>query len=453
MLKKITVVIFCVLLFLPVLMFDFTENAVSEIDNRELAANPLTNDGEDFTVDVENYVNDRIGFRNEMIYGYTVLNDKLFGKMVHPSYTYGKDGYVFGQGVNVSTYYGEYHENFADMVKRIQDYCEARNVPFLFVFNPAKPAVLREYIAEGVNYNREWVDDFFKALDKRGVHYLDNTKTLLDAKRKGINVFNKKYDANHWNDLGAYYGTNAILQVLKKDLPNVHVNTPEDVLFTETKRESLLVSRFPINEMVPEAEIYPVTEDLGDKFVNELELDENYGAFGYFCNTERKEEGGPKALVFQGSYMNHYGYKFLQNAFGEYIYVHDYQNVLNFPYYYNIFKPECVIFEVAEYTFNDSYFFSDGMKNMNLQLPYQSFSPVDLESMKPEELGEVSIEEGKTLTRINWKTENIYDSIWLLLGDTDYDLIKADTGYTVTILTEMYNQYKAEMKLAAEKLN
>lgn len=34
--------------------------------------------------------------------------------------------------------------------------------------------------------------------------------------------------------------------------------------------------------------------------------------------------------------MNGYGYKYLQNAFGEYIYVHDYQNILNFPYYYNI---------------------------------------------------------------------------------------------------------------------
>ena len=61
---------------------------MSEIDNRELAVNPLTNRGEDFTSDLENYVNDRIGFRNEMIYGYTVLNDKLFGKMVHPSYIY-----------------------------------------------------------------------------------------------------------------------------------------------------------------------------------------------------------------------------------------------------------------------------------------------------------------------------------------------------------------------------
>ena len=149
LLKKVTIIIFCILLLLPVLKFDFTEHAVSEIDNRELAVNPLTNRGEDFSSDLENYVNDRIGFRNEMIYGYTVLNDKLFGKMVHPSYTYGKNGYVFGAGVSTNIRYNEFHEAFADMVKEIQDYCDAQGIPFLFVFDPAKPAVMTEYLRRG----------------------------------------------------------------------------------------------------------------------------------------------------------------------------------------------------------------------------------------------------------------------------------------------------------------
>ena len=36
--------------------------------------------------------------------------------------------------------------------------------------------------------------------------------------------------------------------------------------------------------------------------------------------------------------MNGYGAKYMQNAFREYIHVHDYQNVLNFPYYFNIWE-------------------------------------------------------------------------------------------------------------------
>lgn len=437
------------ILLIPILTFNTEENAISEIDNRALAVNPFTEESsEDFTKDVENYVNDRIGLRNEMILAYTVLNDRLFGKMVHPSYTYGKDGYVFGAGLDVNIRYNEFHEVFADMVKKVQDYCEERDIPFLFVFNPAKPAVMTEYIAEGINYHREWVDEFLKALEERGVHYLDNTKTLKMAKETGEVVFNQKYDANHWNDIGAYYGTNAMLEEMKKYIPTVHVNTERDVEFSEIKQESLLVSKFPIDEMVPAAILHDEIEVSTDLFVDELELDESYRGFGYYSNPKRKEEGSPRALVFQGSYMNSYGYKYFQNAFGEYIHVHDYQNILNFPYYYNIFKPDCVIFEDAEYTFTDTYFNFEKMKTLNFQSPYQSML-VDSEAIGEDlPLEEIEVEEEETLTRINWNHPESFEQVWLLMGDEEYDLLRTETGYTVTVLTEEYQKYKDEWKIA-----
>lgn len=450
LLKKITIVLFCVLLFLPILKFDFTKHAVSEIDNRELAANPLNNRGEDFTSDMENYVNDRIGFRNEMIYGYTVLNDKLFGKMVHPSYSYGKDGYVFGAGVSTDIRYGEFHEVFADMVKEIQDYCEERGISFLFVFNPAKPAVMTEYLAEGINYNREWVDQFIAELGKRGIHYLDNTETLKKAKESGETVFNQKFDANHWNYKGAYYGTNAMLEELKKEIPEVHMNTNQDIEWKEEKKDSLLVSKFPIDEKVPVAQIDVELEDKTGQFVNELELDENYNAFGYYVNSLRKEEGGPKALVFQGSYMNSYGTGFLSNAFGEYIYVHDYQNILNFPYYMNIFKPDCVVLEVAEYTFANNYFDYEKMKALDFLPSCKVLQNEEIEIKELEELGEIYVKEGETLTTIVWDTDDVYDNIWLIGGGTEYDVLKTENGYTVTILTQTYQQNRQGLQLAVQ---
>ena len=63
--------------------------------------------------------------------------------------------------------------------------------------------------------------------------------------------------------------------------------------------------------------------------------------------------------------MNSYGAKYFMNAFGEYIYVHDYQNVIEFPYYYEMFQPDCVIFEVAEYTFANIYFDYEMMKTVD----------------------------------------------------------------------------------------
>ena len=89
--KIIFTVLFAIILLIPIAAFNFDEDAVSAIDNRQLAQNPLEADG-DLTQNIQDYVNDRIGLRDEMILAYTLLNDRLFDKMVHPSYVYGKEG-------------------------------------------------------------------------------------------------------------------------------------------------------------------------------------------------------------------------------------------------------------------------------------------------------------------------------------------------------------------------
>lgn len=361
--KILSIIVFAAIIAVPIAKFNFTPNTVSLIDNRKLAENPFEQDG-DITVNIENYVNDRIGFRDKMISTYTLLNDKLFGKMVHPSYTYGKDGYVFGAGITTGNDFSDFHIVFADMVQQIQLYCEERNVPFLFVFNPAKPAVYEEYIADGIHYDREWVQLFFAELEKRNVNYLDNTVTMKELAEDGLEVFNKKYDANHWNDLGAFYGTQKVLEVLKEQYPSVHVNELSEFIVSKAHKDSLMVSEFPIDEDVPLIELKSQCINLTNEY-SDIKLHPSYKAFGYCVNEQRQEEQSPKALVFQGSYMNSYGAKYFMNAFGEYIYVHDYQNVIEFPYYYEMFQPDCVIFEVAEYTFANIYFDYEMMKTVD----------------------------------------------------------------------------------------
>ena len=256
--KIIFTVLFAIILLVPIAAFNFDEDAVSAIDNRQLAQNPLEVDG-DLTQNIQDYVNDRIGLR-----------------------------------------------------------------------------------------------------------YLDNTAVLREKFEEGIMVFNQKYDANHWNDWGAYYGTQAMLEELRKDLPSIHITQTEELDISETLETSLPVSEFPINEMVPAITVKTPVQNISGVYSKELELNPSYKTFGYYVNQTRLEEGAPRALVFQGSYMNVYGYKYMANSFGEYIHVHDYQNVMDFSYYYNIFQPDCVIFEVAEYTFLNMYFNYESMCAMQL---------------------------------------------------------------------------------------
>lgn len=453
LIKCMAVFGFWMILLTPVLTFNFEEGAISEIDNRELSTNPFSAEArekDDLTGNIENYVEDRIGFRDDMILAYTIMNDRVFGKMVHPSYVYGKDGYVFGAGLNVYPCYSEFHEEFADMVLKVQNYCSERNVPFLFVFNPAKPAVLTRYIPEGQNYDRDWVGQFLATLDERGVHYIDNTGILCEKTAEGEAVFNKKYDANHWNDLGALYGANQILKSLQAEIPQVHVNNAEDIIYDEVLKTTLLVSEFPINEMVPNISINMQWESVSEDYREELFLDENYHAFEYFRNPIREEEGSPRALVFQGSYMNEYGYKYLMNGFSEYIYVHDYQNIINFPYYYNIFKPECVVFEVAEYTLENGYFDRERMRTMALNPTLESVLNKG-GVVRSEDAVEIDliIEKGSKLTKIMWEPGAGISYGWLKLDEENvYDLLReGEAGYSVTILTEKYEQYKETMEI------
>lgn len=63
---------FFLLLMIPLITFNREENVVSGIDNRELTNNPFGSnyngdEGVDLTDGIENYLEDRIGFRDDMI--------------------------------------------------------------------------------------------------------------------------------------------------------------------------------------------------------------------------------------------------------------------------------------------------------------------------------------------------------------------------------------------------
>ena len=278
------------------------------------------------------YISDRIGFRNQFILGYTVLYDKIFHEMKHPTYTYGKDGYVFFH-MGQNTEYSRFHDDYIAMILQIKEYCDDRDIPCYFMFEPSKVSVLKQYLPAGVNYNRDWVDKMLQKMRDMGIKVVDNTELLSTLEANGTVVFNKKYNAGHWNDLGAYYGVNHLLGAMKNDGLNISENDINDFEVSEKLETTLQVSEFPIKEKEPIIDTHVGDkESLYDLYAAEVERHPSFQGFSYYINDEKKNS--PKLLIFQGSYMNGMGYKFLSNAFSEYIAVHDYQNTINFDYYY-----------------------------------------------------------------------------------------------------------------------
>ena len=147
--------------------------------------------------------------------------------------------------------------------------------------------------------------------------------------------------------------------------------------------------------------------------------------------------------------MNGFGSKYLINGFGEYIAVHDYQNVIDFPYYFNIFKPDCVVFEVAEYTFSNGYFDLERMKAMDLNPMLDNvLSKNDNIQDKKLDKDKLTVEKGKKLTKINWRTDEDISRGWLKLDEENvYDLKKNESEYETTVLTEEYEEYMKDMQI------
>lgn len=450
--KIASVAVFSLMIFLPLLGFRFGEGIVSEIDNRKLQENPFRAEERAKKKSMRDlisaYVSDRIGFRDDMIRVYTILNDRVFCEMTHPFYRYGKDGHIFVRYMG-STVYGKYHETFADMVKQIQKYCVERGVPFIFVFEPQKNDILPQYLPAGVHYDNRWVDELLKALDERGVRYVDNTITLREQTVMGNMVFNQKYDAGHWNDIGRFYGVNAILEELHKDFPGIKPNNLDAFETSEELQTMLPVSRFPIHEYVPLITMsIDNAKDLSGRYEKELKRHAQHKAFGYTQNPLHLKDT-PRTLVFQGSHLNEKS--FLQYALGEYIYVHNYQNVIDFTYFFNIFRPQCVVFEVAEYVLQyQTRFNLNRMKAMHLP-PTLSAARKEIKQTVEAALSKecLLVKRGDVLTTIEWKNcEQGIKYACILLGE-EYDMRLSKDCWEVTVKNEVWDTYGAAIQIVA----
>ena len=391
-LKLFLIAIVSFVILLPVVFFNWKTNYVSEIDNRKLTEFPKLNKvNSDTFKDFYKFINDRIGFREEIIQSYGKMNDKLFDILVHPAYVYGQDGYVYF-GLYQKNY-NEHTKQFTKSLKDIKDYVEGRGGKFYVLINPEKTSVYTEHLPKGVNHNRTWMENIENDLTNYGINFIDNTDELK-KRSKTEQVYNKKFDAGHWNDIGAFYGVNNLLELIGKDYPDVKPHNIGDFNVTKEVRKYLPTSKFEVNEEVPVLTLKQQYSDLTEKYDKEVNRDIQQNHFSYI---KGNKENLPKALVFQGSYLNGRE-KYLADRFSEYISVHNYQNIFDIDYYYNMFQPDIVVFEVAEYTINNTYFTSEKMDSMKLSPALQ-----DTTNYIDEAVVQYSLEKGNAVDKIIFK--------------------------------------------------
>lgn len=362
------IVIFIIILLVPIITINLKPNQVSEIDNKTLMeSSDILN--EDVTKNIETYVSDRIGFRTSMINAYTRSMDSLFNYMVHPSYEYGKDGYVFGK-LSEESFDSEYQEIYSDFILKLQNYCNDRNIKFLYSAEPSKTTVYSEYLPAGVNFENFNFNYFLNLLDQKNINHVYTGDALIEAKDK-YQVFDKKYDANHWNETGAIIGSSEILDKLNEMDPTINKFDINNYTIGTRTNTTLPVSYFPINEETTTYELNDPQIKVVDTFnKSNIKISESYRNFFHYVNEGNPD--APKVLLFAGSYFTE-DHKFLTESFSEFILVHNYINILNFDYYINLFDPDIVIFESTEYTHNSRFFNANSMVESNYNKSLSSY--------------------------------------------------------------------------------
>ncbi|WP_242959530.1 alginate O-acetyltransferase [Clostridium tertium] len=408
---------FFLVILIPILFMNFKRDQVSKIDNRMLLNFEDIFSNKDIFNNIESYIDDRIGFRTEMVDIYAKVMDKAFNEITHPKYEYGKDGFIMSKAEE-NEFNPEFMETYSDFIKEFQDYCNARDIKFLYSVEPRKELIYPEYITEGYNYENRDIEYFLELLEEKNINYLNNIETLSEAREKGsaldilkqgyrnsgdtetveflenelliIDEFNeldksnvyleneynknskkeivdsrgllydKEYDARHWNETGAIIGISAILDRL--NLLDNRVET-FDISKYEAKdyiNDTLVASNFEINEittkynLIEDNSIY--IEDLED----EIKRHESFSNFTHYKN--EANPNAPRILIFAGSYFDDKE-KFLTESFSELMKIHNYRNVLDYEYYINIFNPDIVLFESTEYIHFDFYFPDDEMED------------------------------------------------------------------------------------------
>ncbi|MCR5108735.1 MAG: hypothetical protein K6B28_11295 [Lachnospiraceae bacterium] len=348
----IFIVLFMAILILPAVFINTKTQQISLIDNVILTEWPGMDIRLSTIEDIESYVNTRIGFREQIISAYTYLNDKLFHVMVHPLFMYGKEGHIFFKDPAYIKAYQrlntdeEWLDSFSRYLERTKAYLDGKDIRFLYYLCPDKKTVYSEYFPESIYVNEDNtpVIEYLEGdLEKTDIDYIIPDDELKEAKSTQV-VYNKLYDATHWNEDGAFIGHELLDEKIQEYFDDVAPLSRDDYDRTMETEDSLDVSRFPINEQVP---LYTLKEDKSQNFTDLLLTSLEFENPSFYCHFVNPEcENNKILLVFTDSYFKGY-YKFYQNRFREVYFVHR-QNYRNLQYYVNLFFPDMVVFETAE---------------------------------------------------------------------------------------------------------
>jgi hypothetical protein len=209
----------------------------STTENRALAPFPqLTSLKEikDLPRLAENYVNDRFGFRYQLVHWNSLLRYAL-GISSAKEVVIGSDGWLFytadqilEQHTGANTFKHDELERWVRQMEEDRDWLAKRGVHLLILIAPDKNTIYPEKLPD---YPRRpgvltRFDELADRLRRSDLDFVDPRAELLKAKDRGFKVYFE--GDSHWTQRGAFIAYSLVMDHVRKIFPNLSAKAAED---------------------------------------------------------------------------------------------------------------------------------------------------------------------------------------------------------------------------------
>jgi len=215
-------------LFIPLLFISYSNNDISNFENRKLIAkNDVFQSFDNFFV----YLNDHFPYRNFIIKFYGFINYKL-GYSIHPNLFIGKNGYLFLSNIDNITLKQrgifELSDGEIDFIKNnlveIFKWAKLNNINLYFIPAPNQQTIHYEHMP--LWHSSLSSQDRYHIYKKifEDIGFQENFISLKET----LQEFNKKYHPTyyklegHWTKYGQYISLRYILNHLGKNDRNIY---------------------------------------------------------------------------------------------------------------------------------------------------------------------------------------------------------------------------------------
>ena len=215
---KVLLLLIAIIVVTPAATLNIKPDQVSKIENRALAELTAGQGVSVFMNSVNTYLNDRIGFRDDMMRLYNDFNYKVLSGH-HEKVICGKNGWLFYKndlpdytGVNIDP---EKTEHQVEVIREIDRRCQEMGTTFVLAVGPNKSSIYDENMPDDIYHAaKSSVDRTVEELRKAGIRVCYPKEKLLQNKTEKELYY--RLDT-HWNSYGARYMLDELASQL--DLP------------------------------------------------------------------------------------------------------------------------------------------------------------------------------------------------------------------------------------------